>query len=79
MPRYYFNIVAGDGIRRDLEGSELPSLEHARNEAVQDARTLMSNAVLLGEDISSRELAICDEAGDVLLIIPFTDAIKPTA
>jgi hypothetical protein len=77
MPRYYFNIIAGDGIREDLEGTELPSLEDANAEAIEDARTLMSDAVLLGQDISSRRVEICNEAGDVLLTVSFKDAIKP--
>lgn len=71
MPGFYFNVIAGDGIREDLGGTELPSLE--------DARTLMSGAILLGRDISSRRLEICNEAGDVLLTLPFKDAIKPIA
>jgi hypothetical protein len=77
MPRYYFNIVTGDGIREDFEGSELPSLDHARIEAIEDARSLMSDAILLGQDISSRRLEIYNEAGDVLLTVAFADAIKP--
>ncbi|MGZ2384704.1 DUF6894 family protein [Rhizobium brockwellii] len=79
MPRYYFSIIAGDGIREDLEGTELPSLEDARLEAIEDARTLMSDAILLGQDISSRRLEICDEGGYVLLTVLFKDAIKPVA
>ncbi|MBY3389507.1 DUF6894 family protein [Rhizobium laguerreae] len=79
MPRYYFNIIAGDGIREDLEGTELPSLEDARLEAIEDARALMSDAILLGQDISSRRLEICNEAGDVLLTVLFKNAIKPVA
>lgn len=79
MPRYYLNIIAGDGIRQDLEGTELPSLEHARIEALEEARALMSDAILLGEDISSRSLEICSENGEVLLSMAFMDAIKPTA
>ena len=59
MPGFYVNVIAGDGIREDLGGTEIPSLE--------DARTLMSDAILLGRDISSRRLEICNEAGDVLL------------
>ncbi|WP_261322830.1 DUF6894 family protein [Rhizobium leguminosarum] len=79
MPRYYFNIIAGDGFRQDLEGTELPSLEDAKAEAIEDARALMSDAILLGQDISSRRLEICNEAGDVLLTVLFKDAIKPVA
>ncbi|WP_432442949.1 DUF6894 family protein [Rhizobium laguerreae] len=51
-----------------MEGTELPSLEQAREEATEDARALMSDAILLGQDISSRRLEICNEAGDALLI-----------
>lgn len=79
MPRYYFNVVAGHGVREDLEGSDLPDLEHAWAEAIEDARSLMSDAVLRGEDISCRRLDICNEAGEVLLTVPFKDGIKPTA
>ncbi|MBY3266868.1 hypothetical protein HFO15_35515 [Rhizobium laguerreae] len=79
MPRYYFNIIAGDGFRQDFEGTELPSLEDAKAEAIEDARALMSDAILLGQDISSRRLEICNEAGDVLLTVLFKDAIKPVA
>jgi hypothetical protein len=79
MPRYYFNIVTGDGIREDLEGSELLDLDHARVEAIKDARALMSDAILQGHDISSRRLEISNEAGDVLLTVAFADAIKPVA
>ncbi|MBB3166499.1 hypothetical protein FHS25_007016 [Rhizobium laguerreae] len=39
----------------------------------------MSGAILLGQDISSRRLEICNEAGDVLLTVLFKDAIKPVA
>lgn len=79
VPRFYFNIVAGDGTREDLEGSELPSLEHARTEAIEDVRGLMSNAILLGQDISSRRIEICNEEGNLLLTLLFTDAITSVA
>ncbi|MGO7564842.1 hypothetical protein ACC754_36425 [Rhizobium johnstonii] len=62
-----------------MEGTELPSLENARQEAIEDARTLMSDAILLGQDISSRGVEIRNEMGEVLLKVPFKDAIKPVA
>jgi hypothetical protein len=65
--------------RRDFEGSDLADLEQARLEALDDARALMSDAIRLGQDISSRRVEICNEAGDILLKVPFADAIKPTA
>jgi hypothetical protein len=79
MPRFYFNVIAQDGKRRDFEGSDLADLEQARLEALDDARALMSDAIRLGQDISSRRVEICNEAGDILLKVPFADAIKPTA
>jgi hypothetical protein len=66
MPNYFSNIIAGDGIREDLDGTELPSLAYAKAEAIEDARALMSDAILLDQDISSRRVEICNEAGDVL-------------
>lgn len=79
MPRYYFNVIAGDGPHKDLDGSELPSLEQARVEAIKDARFLMSDAIMRGEDISSRRLEICDDDGQLVFTVPFKDVIKPTA
>ncbi|OWV89818.1 hypothetical protein ATY78_18150 [Rhizobium sp. R635] len=76
MPRFYFNVVSNAGMVIDLEGSDLATIEDARREAVQDARALMSQAVLSGRDISARKIHICDERGTVLLIVAFTDTIR---
>ncbi|MBB4481369.1 DUF6894 family protein [Rhizobium etli] len=76
MPRFYFNVISGAATVADLEGTELVSLEDARLEAVQDARALMSQAVLSGRDISGRKIHICDEEGAVLLVVPFIETIK---
>ena len=73
MPRYYFNVIAGDGAHKDLEGSDLLGLDQARAEAIEDARSLMSDAIIRGEDISSRRLEICDDDGEVLFTVPFKD------
>ena len=75
MPRYFFNVVAGGTIIEDHEGTVLPDLDAARDEALKDARALMSAAVLEGWDISGRSVKICGEAGEVLLRVAFTEAI----
>jgi hypothetical protein len=75
MPMFFFNVVAATGTMEDEEGTELPGLEAARREAIKDARALMSTAILRGDDISARRIVICDEAGKVLLLVPFTEAI----
>jgi hypothetical protein len=73
--RYHFNIVTASETVHDLEGTELPSLEAARAYAIEDARTLMSIAVLEGRDISGRRIEVTNEAGDVLLTLRFREAL----
>ncbi|MDI6028684.1 hypothetical protein QBK99_21145 [Corticibacterium sp. UT-5YL-CI-8] len=75
MPRYFFHLVKRTEVLRDDEGSELPDLEQARLEALNDARHLMAEAIRSGKDISSRSVQICDEAGNILLLLPFVDAL----
>ncbi|WP_184656030.1 DUF6894 family protein [Rhizobium soli] len=77
--RYYFNLVSAAGTVHDYEGTELSSIEHARREAIEDAKGLMSAAILEGRDISARSIEICNEEGEVLLTIAFRDAIMPDA
>jgi uncharacterized protein YciI len=76
MPRYYFHVVTPSGPIQDEEGSDLPSLAIARKEAVKDARALMSSSILAGYDISARRMEIWDETG-LLLVVPFSEAIRP--
>lgn len=75
MPRYFFHHVTKAGLVRDLEGTDLPDLEHARIEATLDARSLMSDAIRQGRDISSRSIQISDERGTALLTVPFADTV----
>jgi hypothetical protein len=74
MPRFFFNTIGKEKVH-DPEGTELPSLADARMEALEDARDAMSRAILQGYDISSHRIEVCNEAGDVLLVVPFVDAI----
>ena len=76
MPKFYFNIVSASAVIEDLEGSDLDDLEQARQEAIQDARLLMSQSILMGRDVSSREIHIMDERGNVVLVLPFSEAIS---
>jgi hypothetical protein len=76
LSRYFFQVVAASGVDDDDEGTELSSLEQARAEAIADARTLMSNAILLGNDISDRHINICDHNGDVLMRLDFSEAVR---
>jgi hypothetical protein len=73
--RYFFNILTPSGVVEDIEGSELPSLEEARAEAIKDIRFLMSAAIRQGRDISGRSIEI-NEAGDVVTVVGFQEAIS---
>jgi hypothetical protein len=73
---YFFKITTPSGAIRDPEGTNLSSLEEARAEALADARTLMSAAILEGRDISGRSVEICNGADEILLTVPFRDAIS---
>jgi hypothetical protein len=76
MPRFYFNVRVGPHVILDIEGSDLSSRKEAQAEALSDARSLMSAAILEGDDISSRSIEIRNDAGEVLCILPFADAVK---
>jgi len=76
MPRYYFNIVDDKKTIRDLEGTELPSVGLARDEAIEAARELLADKVLKGELIDGQEFEIFDSSGNKLLTVPFKDALK---
>jgi hypothetical protein len=75
MPQYFFNVVSASETVRDEEGSDLADLAAARKEAIKDARSLMSGAILEGRDVSNRFIQISGEDGKVLLVVPFRMAI----
>lgn len=74
---FFFHVITSACVIRDEEGSELPDLSSARAEAIEGIRMLISDAALLGRDVSSRSMAICDEAGNTFLALPFKDALTP--
>jgi hypothetical protein len=76
MSRFYFSVITTAEEIIDEEGTELPDLDAARAEAIEDARTLMSDAILGGRDISDRSIEISNESGEVLMVVPFADAVS---
>ena len=75
MPRYYFHVF-NDVTSLDEEGRELPDLEAARAHAVEDARSLMSDMLKQGRIVLSHHIAIQNEQGELLLDVPFGDAVE---
>lgn len=75
MPRFFFNVISEQNVLDDEEGSELPSLDHAIEEALKDARALMSEAILQGRDISEGCIIIRDNRNELLKVVRFADAL----
>ena len=76
MPRYFFHIQESDQTVIDQEGSELDSLDAVREEAVESARQIMSQNVLIGRPPNGTTFVITTEEGIIVLEFPFKDAIK---
>jgi hypothetical protein len=75
MPRYFLHIEDGHQQIRDEEGSELPDLTAAREEALASARQLWAAAIIEQQDLSTRRFLVADNDGGALLAVPFTDAL----
>ncbi|MCZ8351757.1 MAG: hypothetical protein O9352_17765 [Rhizobium sp.] len=76
MPRYYFDVVRANSSQQDLEGTEFSDLAGATAAARDDARHLMAEAVMRGEDISAFHMRIRDDDGKALISIPFGSVLR---
>lgn len=75
MPRFFFTVISGKNVLDDQEVSVLPSLDQAIEEALKDARALMSDAILQGRDISEGCIIIRNAQQEVLTVVRFADAL----
>ncbi len=72
MPRYFFNVL-NDVRTNDYTGLVLDSLESARREAVKDVQDILRQhyATLDNNKWTTWSIEICDDNGNVLLVVPF--------
>lgn len=76
MPCYHLNIQNGTGFVEDEEGRDLPDLDAVRAEAIEGIRSILIDDVRKGYlDLSGR-IEVLDEAGALLLVVPFAEAIE---
>lgn len=75
MPRFFLHIDDGTQRIEDEEGSELPDLEAAREEALAAARQLWAAAILAGQDIGARRFVVADGNGKVIDTVEVDDAL----
>jgi hypothetical protein len=74
--RFYFNVCSDEGVDRDAEGIDLPSLNHAKGEAEKASREMVAELVLQRQTIDNMRFEITDEDGRVLATLPFRDAVR---
>ena len=75
MPLFYLHIRRDGVLMEDPDGSDLPDVAAAREEAIAAARDIWAAAIRQGQDFSDRQFIIADERGRHVLVVPFTDAL----
>ena len=75
MPTFFFKFRTGKVIKEDPYGLDLPDLDAAREEAIQAAREILSDAVKFGGNDQPDYIIIFDEGDQCLSIVPLADAL----
>lgn len=83
MPRFFFNVryrPGLSGLAEDQDGDELTSVEEARTHALSMARDLIAGEPFaIIDDWMDCSFEVVDEAGHLLLMVPFSDAMLEPA
>ena len=73
---FFFKIEAdGEIVAEDPDGTELPNLDAARDEAIAAARELAAAAVSVGREDGPDQILIIDATGRVLDSVSLSDMI----
>lgn len=75
MARFYLHIRNGAGYAEDFEGQELPDLGAARIAAIDGVRSVLSEEARRGELDLCGSIEIADGDGNILLVVPFREAV----
>ena len=77
MPRFFFDYRNGQGhLQRDDEGIEFPSLQAACDDAIQAAIDMQTDACCEGECPTDDAFEIRDESGQLVVMLPFREALS---
>ncbi len=76
MPRFYFHLCNGNGFTEDEEGSEHSDVEAARASAIKGLRDIMAGEMQRGELNLGSFVEIEDEAKQLVMTVPFEDAVN---
>jgi hypothetical protein len=78
MPHYYFGLPSRDGVIEDTEGTELPDLAAARQEAANDVAHLRQPRIGGRRSWAGWAMQVRDAGGAVLFEVPFTRSAART-
>ena len=76
MPRYNFVLSSKDGFMDDAEGTELPDLAAARQEAEKDVEHLRQPRVGGRRNWAGWAMQVRDGGGAVLFEVPFSRSAR---
>jgi hypothetical protein len=75
VPRYFLHQRRKDELIEDSEGAEFADLEQLKRELVLAAREIMTDRLMAGRSIDDTAFEVMDEAGRVVLKMPFQQAL----
>lgn len=78
MARYFLDLHECEDITRDPEGIERAGIDEVRAEARRAARAVMCGEMVEGRLCLSCSIEVRDEAGNVVLSLPFREAVTVT-
>jgi len=76
MAHYHLNIRYRDRFYRDEEGEDIPSEIEMKVRAHETARDLIGTPSFTIPDWLDCTLEVTNEAGETVLILPFTEAVE---
>lgn len=76
MPRYFFHVIDGSS-DRDAEGTELPDIYAAQDEAVRTSGEILRDVGAKFWDGSEWKLEVTDEQDQILLTLRFSAEEHP--
>ena len=77
MPRFFFHSRTASLLVEDPEGTEFPTLEAARAEAIIDLRQMAAEALQQDRPVDNLHIDIHDSAGRLLATVSASDALRP--
>ena len=76
MPIYHLSIRHGTRLYHDDEGEEIAGEMEMREQALETVRNLTRTASLAVPDWLDCTLKVTNEAGDLVLRLPFAEAVQ---